>query len=320
MIRMSRVAIACLFASSFIPTVVTSAAIAQAPAVPATIVGVWYQPIASFDKWKARGINTLFGYEHEGNSVTRDQWTAAAREHGLFYITQASDNLKRDAADPWLLAWMHKDEPDGAGSLTPQQLAEDYAKFKAAGDKPVVVVFDGHKMQWRPESDYADYARAADWLLHDFYPLNYGDGPEAIPVIGKRLDLLRRVAPRKRHGVVVETSDQLISKQEWTHQRVPNREKNLSEYMRGPTPQEIAAEFAVARQHGATIFLIFPDRIGLNWEAFDGQTDDQAAATAQQMKQLQTAPAMQNAQPARARQQPAADERPSPPAQNKPRG
>ena len=275
---------------AFPPSPATRPFAANAPAGPPIIVGVWYQPADSFDKWKARGVNTLVGYENQGGTVTREQWTAAARAKGLFYITQASADLKKDSADPALLAWLHKDEPDGVGNVSPEQLAADYAAFKAAGDKPVAVVLDGRKMQWRPEADYAAYAKAADWLLEDLYPANYGDVPPAIPTKGLRLDLLKRVGGGKRLGSVIETSDQKIGVQDWTKANVPGREKQLSEYMRGPTPDEILQQFDMSRQHGATIFVLFPDTIGKNWENFDGQTPEQTAAVTKAINNLQGQP------------------------------
>src|SRR3954469_24226582 len=71
------------------------------PSTPKFIIGVWYQPIDSFAKWKARGINTLVGYESNGNTVSREQWTAAARKAGLSYIIKPTgdpDDAKDDAA------------------------------------------------------------------------------------------------------------------------------------------------------------------------------------------------------------------------------
>src|SRR5947207_13324788 len=73
------------------------------PAAPKFIIGVWYQPASSFQKWKDRGINTLIGYESEGNSVSRDAWMRSAREAGLFYVAKPivddPSQMKTDLAD-----------------------------------------------------------------------------------------------------------------------------------------------------------------------------------------------------------------------------
>src|SRR5437763_4677608 len=87
------------------------------PTAPKFIIGVWYQPASSFQKWKDRGINTLIGFEGEGGGVTRDAWMKAAREAGLCYIVKPVPEdpaqMKSNAADPNLLAWKQPDEPDG---------------------------------------------------------------------------------------------------------------------------------------------------------------------------------------------------------------
>src|SRR3954451_11570133 len=63
------------------------------PTPPKFLIGVWYQPISSFEKWKDRGVNTLIGFASE-NQFTREQWTEAARKAGLFYV------IKPEADDP----------------------------------------------------------------------------------------------------------------------------------------------------------------------------------------------------------------------------
>src|SRR5437764_1852234 len=152
--------------------VVSSVAFADAPVVqpttPKFIIGVWYQPASSFAKWKDRGINTLIGYEGEGGQTSREQWMAAARDAGLYYIVkppEGAEQMKAEAADPHLLAWEQPDEPDGGGNLPPDTIAANYAAWKsAAPGTPVFLNFDGWKTQWRPASDYVAYCKGADWL------------------------------------------------------------------------------------------------------------------------------------------------------------
>src|SRR5438046_2051646 len=87
---------------------------ATRPAPPKFIIGVFQQPVGSFDTWRVRGINTLVGYEAEKNSknISNHDWTESAAAKGFYYIRQPSDDLQSDANDPNLLAWMHADEPD----------------------------------------------------------------------------------------------------------------------------------------------------------------------------------------------------------------
>src|SRR4051794_1107851 len=146
------------------------------PAAPKFLIGVWYQPASSFQKWKDRGINTLIGYEGEGGSVSREQWMAAARQAGLFYVvkppTDAAE-LKSEAADPHLLAYEQPDEPDGGGNLPPETIVANFKTWKQlAPDKPVLLNFDGWKTQWRPAEDYVEYCKGADWVALDYYILN----------------------------------------------------------------------------------------------------------------------------------------------------
>ena len=47
---------------------------------PSFVVAVFSQPISSFPKWKARGINTLVSHEPEGGHVKKSDWEAAKQK------------------------------------------------------------------------------------------------------------------------------------------------------------------------------------------------------------------------------------------------
>ena len=53
-------------------------------------IGVWTQPMSSFDKWKSRGINTLI--EYQGDGATIEQWSQAARDREMYYIRRPLSN------------------------------------------------------------------------------------------------------------------------------------------------------------------------------------------------------------------------------------
>jgi hypothetical protein len=258
------------------------------PAAPKFIIGVWYQPTSSFQKWKDRGINTLIGYESEGNSVTRDAWMKAAREAGLFYVAKpiADDpaQMKADLADPNLLAWEQPDEPDGGGNVPPEQIVQNYKNWKKFGDKPVLLNFDGWKTQWRPPSDYAKYCQGGDWIGFDYYIINRGEGPQNINKLGDRIDKLKQWSgggKNKKFLVFIECSDQNLKVQDWAQNNDATGSPPAPR-MRCPTPDEMRKEVEVSLAHGASGIIYFPDMIGKGWEGFDGTTAELESA----MKQI----------------------------------
>ena len=254
------------------------------PSLPKFLIGVWYQPTSSFEKWKARGINTLVGYEAEGGNVSRQQWLEAARKAGFCYIVKPTDDpdeLKADLADPYLLAWSQQDEPDGTGNTPPEKIVEIYKTWKAvadpsngaeSNDKPVFLNLDGNKMQWRPPADYEQYVQGGDWIAFDYYPFNGGNG--AIAVLGDRLDKLRAWSGgKKKLFAFIECSDQNLKVSDWGKQIDPDGTK-----MRCPTAAEMKKQIEISMAHGACGIIYFPDIIGRNWEKFDGTSPDCEAA------------------------------------------
>src|SRR5205085_2729059 len=76
-------------------------------------IGAFLQPTFTFDAWKARGINTMVGFESYGAATTYEQWTQVANDRGLKYMREPLANPNLDKADPNLLAWLYPiDEPD----------------------------------------------------------------------------------------------------------------------------------------------------------------------------------------------------------------
>jgi len=76
------------------------------------ITGIFAQPVSSFQKWKDRGFNTLYGYDGEGGKVTKAQWEQAAIAAGMNFISAAGADLASESKQSGRLGWSQPDEPD----------------------------------------------------------------------------------------------------------------------------------------------------------------------------------------------------------------
>lgn len=218
------------------------------PVKPAFVIGVWSPPIGDMGAWRARSVNTVVGYEREGGRVTLDEWIAVARRHELFTIRQPHEDMASDAADPYLLALMHGDEPDLKG-IDPAGLAEEYAAWKKALPQiPVFLNISGGNLLFRktPRSKYREYFKAADWVGNDFYPVTGWNQPTWVPRVGQAVDLCRELSDGKPQLAFIETSSQQLA---W-----------LPKNSRGPTPDEVRAEIWDAVIHGAKGIIYFPQQ------------------------------------------------------------
>ena len=244
---------------------------------PKFLVGVWYQPASGFDKWKARGINTLVGCPVGADNLSRSEWMEAARKAGLYYIAKPTDDpeeLKADLLDQNLIAWEQPDEPDAGGNVPPAKIIENYKAWKAIGPKPVLLNLDGWKTQYRATADYLQYVQGADWIAFDYYIINRGEGPSNINRLGERLDKLKQwTGGKKKLFVFIECSDQDLRVSDWG-QTADASGKKLAPLMRGPTPEEMTKEIEVSMAHGASGIIYFPDVIGKGWQSFDGTTPE----------------------------------------------
>ena len=224
---------------------------------PVFLIGVYMQPIESFDTWKARGINTLVGYESRSGRVSNKQWSEAAAGKGFYYVRRppehaSRDELVADAKDPRLLAWMHHDEPDVKKPPTdPKDLAADYAHWKkGTPDKPVLVNFSGGNVLDPKASKqlYAAYMRSADWIANDIYPVTGWNRPDWLWKVGSAVDRLREWSGGKPQFCFIETSNQRLP---WTPKTT-----------RGVTPDEFRAELWHAVIHGVRGVIYFPQQLG----------------------------------------------------------
>lgn len=241
-----------------------SAACPQPVARPNFIIAVWYQPQESWDTWRARGINTLFGLETQ-NKVTKPALVALAHAKGFYVI---GDDPACD------IVQVMPDEPDGAGAVPPALWQGKVEVAQRAG-KQIIGNFDAWRAQYLPAADYSFYFKGLDWAAADYYPLNSGVGGDYLAAYKARLAYIMGLAGNRPFIAFIESSDQLIKKQAWAND--PQWGPPPGPRMRGPAPDEFSAELKVAVDSGAKGVCVFPDVIGLFWEGYDGTTAAVAA-------------------------------------------
>lgn len=255
---------------------------------PFFVIGVWYQPSYTFDRWKARGINTMLGYESLSNTVPFKKWNADLAAKGLYTIRKPQGDLVQDSRDPRLLAWKFDDEPDLAdkrGKLgsDPVSLLMRYHEMKAAAPNvPVLINLSGGEVrgvaqtgQESLRAKYQAYCQAADWISQDLYPVTGWVRPDwidlSLPIalpqreperytIGWTLDKLRELSGGKPQFQILECSNQNLP---W----LP------ADKRRSPTAAEFRGEVWHAVIHGAVGISYFPQQIGGGFK-FDATPPD----------------------------------------------
>lgn len=220
----------------------------KVPVPPEFIIGVWYQPRASLAMWKARGINTLIGYEGETNTVSLEDWEAAAALSDLFMIRQPRPIPQEDLKNPYLLAWLLGDEPD-IHNLPAEPLIQQYKVLKAAApNMPVFMNVSGGNLLFEhtPRPMYDQYFQAADWIGNDIYPVTGWGQPTWLSRVGQAVDLCRKISKGKPQFAFIEGANQQLS---WV--------KNP----RGVTPAEFRCEIWDAVIHGVKGIVYFPQQM-----------------------------------------------------------
>lgn len=245
-------------------------------------IGVHAQPKGSFDKWKARGVNTLFQYEGETNgqgvpTVSMQTWSDTAASKGLYYVRAPSANQADDLQEPNLLAWAQKDEPDLSNhSPNPSVNIDIYQNWKAVGpSKPVWINFAGPSIT-PAGANYTQWVKGGDWLASDWYPINWARYNN-INFTGQAIDKLRTDSKGvpKRFFAYIETS--------W---------QKLNVGTRGPTKDEVRGTVWHAIMHGANGIIYFPQvvpnvTVGGGF-SYDGTPDDVAAEMTTQDARIQS--------------------------------
>jgi hypothetical protein len=267
---------------------------AGAVSVPDSVfpIGVWSQPVNTFDKWQSRGINTVINYEPYGGQDSIDVWSNAANAHNFYQVRQPRANPANDLNETRLLAWMHADEPD-LHKTAPSLLAADYTKWKAVDPgKPVFVNFSGGELLNHTTSNttYQQYMQSADIIGNDFYPVTGWGRPDWI-------DYSKTVADRKTEGMAVKGySDLSGGKPQWSF--IETSAQKLSWIQggnaRGVTPAEFRGEVWDAIINGAKGIAYFPQQIGSGFR-FDMTPADVVSEMTTQNARIQSLARVLNA-------------------------
>jgi hypothetical protein len=229
------------------------------------LIGAWSQPRGSFDKWKARGINTMVQYESA--AATIDEWTEAAVERDLYMIRRPRPGVVADAGQKNLIAWAHPDEPDiPSTGHDAAYIAEEYAKWKGVNpDMPIFVNFSGGWVNaWQgnlSRSGYAPFIKNTDWISSSIYPVTGWDRPADLDAAGKAVDRLEKWSEGKPQFAVLETSDQELA---WAPKDIP-----------GPTAGQFRAQVWDSVIRGAKGVIYFPQKFKPQF-SFDNTTPEVA--------------------------------------------
>ena len=219
-------------------------------------IGVWHQPIRSFDEWKERGINTLVGYEPQSGKVSLEQWNAEAKKRGFYMVRQPRENMVEDVNEKRLLAWLWTDEPDLKG-IKPRRLEKIYNKWKKADpNRPVFVNYSGGAvMGWQAnpgEKAYRRFMQSTDWVGSDLYPVTGWNKPAILDAPAQAVERLSEWSGGKPQWAFIETGDQEL----WW---VPDE-------TRGPTADEVRAQIWHSIIAGAKGIVYFTMQIGHPFE------------------------------------------------------
>jgi hypothetical protein len=208
-------------------------------------IGVWLQtPQNNATKYKNIGVNIFTGlYDGPTNTAMSALETA-----GLYTIVGQQAEALASSRASVVQAWLQDDEPDNAqpnGSggygpcIDPPAIVAKYKAFKAADpSRPVLINFGrgaadvnwvGRGVCSGKTGMYKEYAKGADILSFDIYPVNNGD---AITYVAKGVDNLRRWGGGKPVWAFVETT--------------AYESDNVK-----PTPAQVKAEVWLALTHGA---------------------------------------------------------------------
>jgi hypothetical protein len=154
-------------------------------------IAVWLQSPPNAAKYQAIGINTFIGLY---NGPTDQDLTTLASVKMPAICDQAVD-WQKHLADPTIIAWQQGDEPDNAQSdgkggylpcIDPTMIQSIYQTFNTNdGTRPVYlnlgqgVAYEdwvGRGDCYHMDAMYPEYAKGADILSFDIYPVNNTDG------------------------------------------------------------------------------------------------------------------------------------------------
>jgi hypothetical protein len=174
-------------------------------------IAVWLQSPTNADKYKAIGINTFIGL---WQGPTGEQ-LSGLKAQGLRTICDQNATGLANLSEPTIIGWMHDDEPDNAQPdgqggygpcVDPKVIQAKYAGWKSKdATRPIYLnlgrgVSDinwvGRGVCTGKTEMYPEYAKGADVLSYDIYPVN--DGDNKLWMVADGIDNLRKWASYKK--------------------------------------------------------------------------------------------------------------------------
>lgn len=222
------------------------------PSKPQFPIGVWFQPVSSFPKWKIRGVNTMFGPE-VGNppTMTEAQYVAQAKDFKLV------GNFT--ARWPNLLAVMMPDEFD-CKTVDGKGQSVDWVKQRSQlllSGVPHFCSFCGDHLSISGNKPrYVAYAPYCDLVSEDWYPITRDANRYPIALVGTSVSNAKTWTG-KPVWAIIETCHQHLK-------GTPNG--------RQITAAEFAQTLEIALSSGASGIAYFPDYFDSNsggWRGYD---------------------------------------------------
>ena len=149
----------------------------------------WLQSVKQYKMLRGLGINTFCG----NHGMSAEVHCKAAGEAGGYAVSGIRTDSDGGIGSPWLLAWIHGDEPDMTkkqddGSFKPRtdpgEVAAQYQQIKTVDNsRPVFVTFcatfmresTGKYTDTQKQALYPAFVKGADVVGFDTYPI-YGSG------------------------------------------------------------------------------------------------------------------------------------------------
>lgn len=279
--------------------------------LPNFYVGVWAQPVESFPKWKAEGINLIVKPDQTNNNSAHDRRMACAAS-GFFYIDQPTDAADALALvnDPWCIGLMYPDEPSNNApwySSDPAGFAAYVASYNAIWT-PILSPAHGKKMiwcnfagghllgarPWQTGQQVIPFATLADVVCQDTYPINQnvaGDWDQWNAGIGLPVGLNNAPVDPLAVGTTYPQYALRLLKQYFpgkpTWSYVETCKYDANPLGRQPTGAEIQAEVTSMLKDGLKSLVYFVHNLtGPGWNPagaagttnWDGRNADQVAA------------------------------------------
>lgn len=249
----------------------------------------FYQSPQSFDNAVSMGLNAYF---MPGNKPPPKEYLDLLHEKGLYGIVPFDEAT---VGHPALLAWVQPHEPEkqflaGKAEMSPESMLAAYRRCKEADpSRPVVLDFAPTFMtalelgkDMSPEKKreiYPAYARAADIVTYNVYPVWGHNRPDKLDWVAEAADDLKAlVGSDKPFFAMIETTTG------W-REIPPEEQKPLSH-------QDVRAEVWMAVIRGATGVIYFTHRFKPTFSEHGLDAERHAAIKAVNERLTRLAPAI----------------------------